>query len=78
MNEYRREYRSLVRAVNEVEKRLKTTENDDEEIEVLKKNARINAQRQIDSIEEQRESNPYYDPKDSVKSLNKLINALYR
>ncbi|MGT9231178.1 hypothetical protein ACVV5W_13330, partial [Enterococcus faecalis] len=60
MNEYRREYRSLVRAVNEVEKRLKTTENDDEEIEVLKKNARINAQRQIDSIEEQRESNPYY------------------
>ncbi|SUM97289.1 hypothetical protein [Staphylococcus warneri] len=26
MNEYRREYRSLVRAVNEVEKRLKTTE----------------------------------------------------
>ena len=78
MNEYRREYRSLVRAVNEVEKRLKTTENDDEEIEVLKKNARINAQRQIDSIEEQRESNPYYDPKDSVKSLDKLINALYR
>ena len=46
MNEYRREYRSLVRAVNEVEKRLKTTENDDEEIEVLKKNVRINANRQ--------------------------------
>ncbi|MBM6508396.1 MULTISPECIES: hypothetical protein [Staphylococcus] len=78
MNEYRREYRSLVRAINEIEKRLETTEKDDEVIEVLKKNARINAQKQIESIEEQRETNPYFDPKDSKESLKKLVNALYR
>ncbi|QJE26612.1 hypothetical protein [Staphylococcus caprae] len=78
MNEYRREYRTLVRAVNDIEKRLETTKTDDEEIEVLKKNVRINAQRQIESIEEQREVNPYYDSKNSENSLNSLINALYR
>lgn len=78
MNEYRREYRTLVRAVNDIEKRLGTTKTDDEEIEVLKKNVRINAQRQIESIEEQREANPYYDSKNSEESLNSLINALYR
>lgn len=78
MNEYRREYRSLVRAINEIEKRLETTEKDDEVIEVLKKNARINAQKQLESIEEQRETNPYFDPKDSKESLKRLINALYR
>ncbi|RNG64452.1 hypothetical protein [Staphylococcus aureus] len=78
MNEYRREYRTLVRAVNDIEKRLGTTKTDDEEIEVLKKNVRINAQRQIESIEEQREVNPYYDSKNSEDSLNSLINALYR
>lgn len=78
MNEYRREYRSLVRAINEIEKRLETTEKDDEVIEVLKKNARINAQKQIESIEEQRETNPYFDPEDSEESLKRLVNALYR
>lgn len=78
MNEYRREYRSLLRAINEIEKRLGTTEKDDEVIEVLKKNTRINAQKQIESIEEQRESNPYFDPKDSEESLKRLMNALYR
>lgn len=78
MNEYRREYRSLVRAINEIEKRLETTEKDDEVIEVLKKNARINAQKQIESIEEQREANPYFDSKDSKESLERLVNALYR
>ncbi|MGC9605090.1 hypothetical protein ACO2FP_12880 [Staphylococcus warneri] len=51
MNEYRREYRSLVRAINEIEKRLEITQKDDEEIEILKKNARINAQRHIEIIE---------------------------
>lgn len=78
MNEYRREYRSLVRAINEIEKRLETTEKDDEVIEVLKKNTRINAQKQIESIEEQRETNPYFDPKDSKESLKRLVNDLYR
>lgn len=78
MNEYRREYRSLVRAINDIEKRLEKTEKDDEVIEVLKKNARINAQKQIESIEEQRETNPYLDPKDSEESLKRLVNALYR
>lgn len=78
MNEYRREYRSLVRAINEIEKRLETTEKDDEVIEVLKKNARINAKKQLESIEEQRETDPYYDPKNSGKVLNGLVNALYR
>ncbi|QDW97535.1 hypothetical protein DWB88_13395 (plasmid) [Staphylococcus warneri] len=78
MNEYRREYRGLVRAINEIEKRLETTEKDDEVIEVLKKNARINAQKQIESIEEQRETNPYFDPEDSEESLKRLVNALYR
>lgn len=78
MNEYRREYRSLVRAINEIEKRLETTEKDDEVIEVLKKNARINAQKQIESIEEQRETNPYFDPKDSKEILEGLVNALYK
>lgn len=71
MNEYRREYRSLVRAINEIEKRLETTEKDDEVIEVLKKNARINAQKQI-------ETNPYFDPKDSKEILEGLVNALYK
>lgn len=78
MNEYRREYRSLVRAINEIEKRLETTEKDDEVIEVLKKNARINAQKQIESIEEQRETNPYFDPKDSKEILEGLVNTLYK
>lgn len=78
MNEYRREYRSLLRAINEIEKRLETTEKDDEVIEVLKKNARINAQKQIESIEEQRETNSYFDPKDSKEILERLVNALYK
>lgn len=78
MNEYRREYRSLVRAINEIEKRLEITQKDDEEIEVLKKNARIDAQRHIESIEEQEDTDPYYDSKDSKKRLNELIQALYR
>ncbi|PTU86816.1 hypothetical protein BUZ62_06560 [Staphylococcus pasteuri] len=78
MNEYRREYRSLVRAINEIEKRLEITQKDDEEIEFLKKNARINAQRHIESIEEQEDTDPYYDSKDNKKRLNELIQALYR
>lgn len=81
MNEYRREYRSLVRAINEIEKRLEITQKDDEEdeeIEILKKNARVNAQRHIEIIEEKEDTDPYYDSKDSKKSLNELIQALYR
>ena len=78
MNEYRREYRSLVRAINEIEKRLEITQKDDEEIEILKKNARINAQRHIEIIEEQEDTDPYYDSRDSKKRLNELIQALYR
>ncbi|MGC9652508.1 hypothetical protein ACO2FJ_12575 [Staphylococcus warneri] len=75
MNEYRREYRSLVRAINEIEKRLEITQKDDEEIEILKKNARINAQRHIEIIEEQEDTDPYYDSRDSKKEAKRTYTS---
>lgn len=70
MSEYRREYRKLVRALNDIKSSLKKDDATAEEIEILKKSARISLRKQIEAFEEQKEADPYND-------YDKRINAVY-
>lgn len=76
MSEYRREYKKLVRAVNDVKHMLNKEDEKQEENEVLKKAARKKLQRYIESYEEQEELNPDIDYKKRIEALNEALNAL--
>lgn len=78
MNEYRREYRKLVRALNDIKTSLKKENATSEEISVLKKSARISLRKQLEALEEQKELDPYKDYDKAIDAVHDALSSLQR
>ncbi|WP_022654820.1 hypothetical protein [Aquaspirillum serpens] len=76
MSEYRREYRKLVRALNDIKSSLNKDDATTEEVDILKKSARISLRKQIEGFEEAIEADPYNDYDKAIDAANEAIDNL--
>lgn len=78
MNEYRREYRKLVRALSDIKSSLNKEDATSEEINVLKKSARISLRKQLEAFEEQKELDPYKDYDKGIDAVHDALSSLQK